>query len=61
MSALDACLNFILMNCSLGRHNNYDFIHGDALKYGERNKLKMTRIVADRAIFQTLRFILSPL
>ena len=51
MSALDACLNFILMNCSLGRHNNYDFIHGDALKYGERNKLKMTRIVADRAIF----------
>jgi hypothetical protein len=24
MSALDACLNFILMNCSLGRHNNYD-------------------------------------
>lgn len=51
MSALDACLNFILMNCSLGRHNNYKLIHGEALKYGERNKRKMTRIVADRAIF----------
>jgi hypothetical protein len=51
MSALDACLNFILMNCSLGRHNNYKLIHGEALEYDERNKLKTTRIVAVRAIF----------